>query len=117
MRGTFDSVQNYNALNIVALNGSAFIARCDDPGECPGDGWQLIASAGRAGKPGPTGESGEPGPRGERGLPGQAGPTILNWRIDPERYRAMPLMSDGREGPTLELRPLFEQYHTESSGD
>jgi hypothetical protein len=38
VRGTFDSVQNYNALNIVALNGSAFIARCDDPGECPGDG-------------------------------------------------------------------------------
>jgi hypothetical protein len=117
VRGTFDPVQNYSALNIVAMNGSAFIARCDDPGECPGDGWQLIASAGRAGKPGPKGESGEPGPRGERGLPGQAGLTILSWQVDPERYRAMPLMSDGSEGAALELRPLFEQYHTESSGD
>jgi hypothetical protein len=60
------------------------------------------------------GERGEPGPRG---LPGQAGPTILAWQIDSERYRATPLMSDGQEGPALELRPLFERYHTESSGD
>jgi hypothetical protein len=117
VRGTFDPAQNYNALNIVALNGSAFIAKCDHPGECPGAGWQLIASAGRAGKPGPKGESGEPGPCGERGLPGQAGLTFLSWQIDPEHYRATPLMSDGREGPALELRPLFAQYHTESSGD
>jgi hypothetical protein len=112
--GTYREEDTYSFLNIVALGGSAFVARCDNPGECPGDGWQLIASAGRAGKPGPKGESGEPGPRGERGLP--AGPTILSWQIDPERYRATPLMSDGREGPALELRPLFEQYHTESSG-
>ena len=70
--------------------------------------------AGKAGKPGPKGESGEPGPPGERGLPGQAGLTIRSWQIDPERYRATPLMSDGSEGPTLELRALFEQYHTEA---
>jgi hypothetical protein len=112
--GTYREGETYEYLDIVALGGSSFVARADDPGLCPGDGWQLIASAGRAGKPGPKGESGEPGPPGERGLPGQ---TILSWRIDPERYRATPLMSDGREGPTLELRPLFEQYHTESSGE
>jgi hypothetical protein len=88
VRGTFDPAQSYAALSIVALNGSAFISRCDDPGECPGDGWQLRE-------------------RGERGLPGQAAPTILSWQIDPDRYRATPLMSDGREGPALELRPLF----------
>jgi hypothetical protein len=92
------------------LNGSAFVARADDPGPCPGDGWQLIASAGRAGKPGPKGE------RGERGLPSQAGPKILGWQIDPERFQAKAAMSDGSEGPVLELRPLFEQYHMESSG-
>jgi hypothetical protein len=115
--GTYREGETYSFLNIVALGGSSFVARADDPGPCPGDGWQLIASAGRAGKPGPMGERGEPGPCGERGLPGQAGPTIVGWRIDGERYRATPLMSDGREGPTLELRPLFEQYHTESSGD
>jgi len=97
--------ERYSALNIVALNGSSFIARTDDRGPCPGDGWQLIST---------TGRWGQQGPRGERGLPGR--PSIDNWRIDPERYRATPLMSDGSEGPTLELRPLFEQYHTESSG-
>jgi hypothetical protein len=107
VRGTFDPVQNYSALNVVALNGSAFIAKCDSPGECPGPDWQLIASAGRAGKPGPKGE------RGERGLPGQAGLTIRSWQIDSEGYKATPLMSDGREGPTLELRPLFAQYDAE----
>jgi len=117
VRGTYRDGEAYRQLDIVALNGSSFIARHDDPGPCPGDGWQLIASAGRAGKPGIRGERGEPGPRGERGLPGQAAPTIQGWQIDRERYRATPLMSDGSEGPALELRPLFEQYHSESSGD
>jgi broad specificity phosphatase PhoE len=27
---------------------------------------------------------------------------------------AVPIMSDGREGPALELRPLFDQFHTEA---
>jgi hypothetical protein len=112
--GTYREGETYAYLDIVALNGGSFIARADNPGPCPGDGWQLIASAGRAGKPGPNGERGE---KGERGLPGQAGPKILGWRIDSERYCAMPLLSDGTEGPPLELRPLFEQYHTESSGN
>jgi hypothetical protein len=111
VRGTYCESEAYGQLDIVALNGSAFVARADDPGPCPGDGWQLIASAGRAGKPGPKGE------RGERGLPSQAGPKILGWQIDPERYQAKAVMSDGGEGPVLELRPLFEQYHMESSGD
>jgi hypothetical protein len=97
--------------NIVTLNGSSFIARGDDPGRCPGDGWQLIASAG---KPGPKGKRSEQGPRGERGPAGPAGPTIQRWQVDWERYQATPLMSDGREGPPLELRSLFEQFHTEA---
>jgi hypothetical protein len=62
--GTYREGESYVFLNIVALNGSSFIARRDDPGSCPGDGWQLIASAG---KPGLKGKRGEPGPRGERG--------------------------------------------------
>jgi hypothetical protein len=115
--GTYREGETYKHLDIVALGGSSFVARADNPGPCPGDGWQLIVSAGRAGKPGPKGEDGEPGPQGERGLPGQAGLTILSWQIDRERYRTTPLMSDGSEGPALELRPLFERYHMESSGD
>jgi hypothetical protein len=100
--GTYREGETYNYLDIVAMGGSSFVARADDPGPCPGDGWQLVASAGKAGKPGPKGERGESGPRGERGPPGLA--AILRWQIDPERYRARPLMSDGSEGPALELR-------------
>jgi hypothetical protein len=64
------------------------------------------------------GKRGQQGPRGERGERGpSAAPIINSWQIDRERYRATPLMSDGSEGPALELRPLFEQYHMESSGN
>jgi hypothetical protein len=109
VRGTFDLAQHYDALHIVALNGSSFIARRDDPGECPGDGWQLIASCGRAGKPGPKGDRGE---RGERGLPG---PSVLRGEIDPESYTLKLIMSDGSELPIL-CRDLFIQYHEDANG-
>jgi hypothetical protein len=109
VRGTFDISQSYDALNIVALNGSSFIARWNDPGECPGDGWQLIASCGKAGKPGPKGDRGE---RGERGLPG---PSVLRGEIDRESYTLKLIMSDGRELPIL-CRDLFIQYHEDSNG-
>jgi hypothetical protein len=32
---------------------------------------------------------------------------IQKWRLDRDNYIAVPVMSDGREGPPLELRPLF----------
>jgi hypothetical protein len=109
VRGTYRDDTTYQHLDIVALNGSSFIARCENPGECPGDNWQLVASCGRAGKSGPA------GPRGERGERGPSATSVINsWQIDHEQYRATPLMSDGSEGPALELRPLFEQYHAET---
>lgn len=67
IRGTYDAETEYRALDVVALNGASFAARRDDPGACPGDGWQLIAAQGKAGKPG---ERGAIGPKGERGPPG-----------------------------------------------
>jgi hypothetical protein len=105
VRGTFKAVERYQAFDIVVLNGGSFIARRDDPGDCPGDGWQLIAMPGKRG---------QQGQRGERGPAGAVGPTIESWRIDRERYQATPLMSDGSEGPALELRLLFEQFYTEA---
>ena len=39
---------------------------------------------------------------------------IQKWRLDRDNYIAVPVMSDGREGPPLELRELFEQFHTEA---
>jgi hypothetical protein len=114
IRGTYAADGQYKKLDIVALGGSGFIARTDDPGECPGAGWQLIASAGRPGKPGLKGEPGSPGQPGERGSPGQAAPRILAWKIDRKQFAATPVMSDGSEAPALQLRSLFEQFQIEA---
>jgi hypothetical protein len=35
--------------------------------------------------------------------------------IDRERYRAVPFYSDGKPGPAIELRDLFEQFILETS--
>jgi hypothetical protein len=104
VRGTWQAAEGYELLDVVALNGCSFVARRDNPGECPGQGWKALTL------PGKRGEKGAPG---ERGPAGPAGPTIKNWQINWERYQATPLMSDGSEGPPLELRPLFEQFHME----
>ena len=66
-RATWSPDQAYARLDIVALDGGAFVARRDDPGPCPGDGWQLIAQRGKPGRPGDKGES----IKGDRGPPGQ----------------------------------------------
>ena len=90
------------------MNGSTFVARRDDPGDCPGDGWQLLASRGKAGN------KGLPGPRGEKGDRGEPGASIVSWHIDHERYRVTPFAADGRAWPALDLRELFEQYHNKT---
>ena len=110
VRGTYREGETYKYLDIVALNGGSFIARADDPGQCPGDSWQLIASAGRVGKPGIKGERGEPGLRGERGPPGL---NIESWKLEPERYLLTPILQGGHEGPPLNLRSFFAKYHEE----
>jgi Collagen triple helix repeat (20 copies) len=117
VRGTYAADGQYKKFDIVALGGSGFIARADDPGECPGAGWQLIASAGRPGRPGLKGDRGDPGvagARGERGASGAAAPVILAWKINREQFAAVPVMSDGSEAPALELRALFEQFQIEA---
>ena len=63
---------------------------------------------------GARGERGERGPNGERGPAGPAAPTIVGWQIDRASFTATPIMSDGSEGPPLELRGLFEQYQIET---
>lgn len=62
-RGLFDASAQYRKLDVVSFNGSEWRAKCDDPGELPGEGWML--SAGR-------GKRGEKGDRGERGFAGAA---------------------------------------------
>jgi hypothetical protein len=63
---------------------------------------------------GKRGVAGERGERGQQGNPGSSGATICGWKIDRARYLATPLMSDGCQGPPLELRELFQQFLTEA---
>jgi hypothetical protein len=111
VRGTFDQSASYRRLDVVALNGGSFVALKDAPGPCPGPGWQLIASQGKRGVAGEKGERGPPGPKGDAGA---SSATIREWKIDRARYVATPVMSDGSEGPPLELRALFEQFFLEA---
>src|SRR5262249_3563738 len=69
VRGTFNAEAKYQELDIVACGGGSFIARRDDPGPCPGDGWQSLTM------PGKKGDKGPPGPRGEKGAKGEQGPS------------------------------------------
>jgi hypothetical protein len=118
VKGTYRDDQDYHHLNIVALNGSGFIAKCDAPGPCPGDGWQLIASCGKPGKPGQKGdrgEAGEKGGNGERGLPGRDAPVLKGFRVDRKNYTLVPIMSNGELEP-IKLRDYFEQYNEDSNG-
>jgi hypothetical protein len=106
-RGAYDDHADYRCLDVIMVNGSSFVALKDAPGPCPGDDWQLLASRGSRGDRGLKGEQGLIGPRGERGA---AAPTIRDWKLDRERYVASPVMSDGSEGPPLELLGLFQQF-------
>jgi hypothetical protein len=110
VRGTFDTREQYQQLAIVVSDGAAWIARCDDPGICPGDGWQLMSKQGKTGRPGGPGERGPRGERGEKGDPGVV-PQLVSSKID-ENYNLIILRSDD----SLEIIPLreaFERYHWE----
>jgi hypothetical protein len=121
IRGTYSSEGIYAALDIVALNGGSFIAKRDDPGPCPGEGWQLLARQGKPGNEGPQGgvgmagrdgQDGRDGKDGARGPKGDPGVRIVSWTIDSREYRVIGKLSDGDE-TVLDLRELFEQFQTE----
>lgn len=65
-RGTWAADAAYTDMDVVVLGGSAFVAMKDDPGVCPGAGWQLLAGRGSKG---PAGERGATGPKGDPGAP------------------------------------------------
>ena len=76
LRSTWSADETYAHLDVVTLDGGAFVARRDDPGPCPGEGWMLLVMRGKAGKPG------IPGPRGDRGARGEPGPAVAGIEID-----------------------------------
>jgi hypothetical protein len=96
IRGTHDPKAEYCANDLVAKDGASFVARRNNPGPCPGAGWQLLARQGARGV------------AGERGAPGRDAPRITGWVVDRNAYTVAPRFSDGSLGPLLELRELFE---------
>jgi hypothetical protein len=99
VRGTWDANAHYEALNVVVLNGGAFVAKRNEPGACPGDGWQLMASQGKQGKPG------DKGPVGPAGPPGKDAPVIVRMEADNDGLIRL-VTSDGSE-VTCDLYPVL----------
>jgi len=93
-RGTHDSLTAYSALDVVMRGGSSWVAVKDFPGELPGPGWRLLASAGARGQRGP------PGRQGERG---DAAPVWRGVSFDPRKRSFVTKLSDGTEGPRIPL--------------
>src|SRR5262249_49784137 len=87
VKGTYSVYGQYRKLDIVAMDGAAFISKRDNPGVCPGDDWQMISRQGRQGRKGET-VIGPPGGKGDKGEPGM---TVVSWQLDRERYSISPL--------------------------
>src|SRR5262245_13957445 len=115
--GTYNCHHQYKHHDIVMVNGSSFASLKDAPGPCPGGDWRLLSSRGSRGGKGEMGERGPRGEKGDKGQPGADALTIVSWMLDRARYRAIPMMSNGKPGPELELRGLFERFVLETSSN
>jgi hypothetical protein len=98
-RGLFDPAASYRGLDRVAFDGSEWVARRDDPGPLPGEGWMLSAKIGR---------KGDPGPRGPRGEPGAG---ITDAAL--EGYAISLTLTDGKR-KDISLLPLFDRFREEA---
>jgi hypothetical protein len=56
-RGVYDANRTYEHLDVVVRDGGSFLALIDRPGECPGDGWAMIAGRGKKGEKADKGEA------------------------------------------------------------
>jgi hypothetical protein len=104
IRGTYAPAEKYQALDIVTLDHSWFIAKVDNPGAIPGPDWQS----------GPVGKRGEKGVQGDKGPKGETGKSAPHWigvKFDGLTLKAV--MSDGTIGPSIPLAPLFDQHDAE----
>lgn len=102
-RGVFGTKASYNHMDVVVCESSSFVALKDNPGPCPGTGWQMIACGGR------RGDRGERGPTGPAAAPLKWIGSSLNFRNGGVALELR--MSDG--GKT-EL-PLFANITVDAS--
>lgn len=101
VRGTWSDGEAYRLLDVVAFNGASFIARRDDPGPCPGDGWQMVAAQGK------RGNQGEPGRAGMRGEAGPPAASVAALDVDDEGLLTL-TNGDGTR-VHLDLYPLLSK--------
>lgn len=101
VRGTWTDAASYAEMDVVMRKGASYVARQDDPGVCPGEGWQLIAGEGKRGD---RGERGEKGPKGDPGLPA---PGVVGATID---HQGIQTLVNG-DGTTVEcdLYPILSR--------
>jgi hypothetical protein len=109
IRGTYDpncgkpGYLRYEQLDVVTLNSTWFVALKDNPGSCPGADW-------KSGPVGKRGEKGERGQRGERGLSGIDGREVVDWKVDDKAFEVIPIMNDGKKGPSINMEDLFRAF-------
>jgi hypothetical protein len=101
LRGTYDAAAEYRQHDVVMINRNSFAAKYDNPGECPGEGWQLFGPSGQRGKEGP------PGSPGAKGADGRS-VSIVKWEADPDE---MVLRIADSAGNTfaVDLQPIAER--------
>jgi hypothetical protein len=87
-RGQYDASETYGKHDRVASNGSEWIAKYDNPGPLPGEGWML-------------------GAQGKKGKPG-----VGIQRATTKGYALVLETTDGK-ALTLDLRGMFERYDEE----
>jgi hypothetical protein len=109
IRGLYHSAKTYRELDVVVSNGSSFVAKCDNPGPCPGDGWEVNALVGKRGEEGPRGEA---APKVDVVAIGKAA-RIASWTMGGD-YMAVPKNEGGHIGAPLDLRPYFQKYFDET---
>jgi hypothetical protein len=90
-KGLFDPAAEYLARDVVALNGSAFMAKIDNPGECPGEGWMLLAQRGK------RGDKGDRGERGTAGMNGKDGAQPVGLAISADTMEFRMILDNGEE--------------------
>jgi len=134
IKGTYSSSTIYNSHDVVAFNGGSWVAKRDNPGPIPGDGWQLLASQGSRGvkgERGPTGLAATPLKwigaglnfrngvtletrlsDGTMGAPVQLFKTIS---VDPEDF-TLKFVGCDDSVLRISLLPLFEAYHRQTTG-
>jgi integrin beta 3 len=91
-QGRYEETATYLKGDAVAADGSLWLAKYDEPGPLPGDGWMLAVKAGGKGRP------------GDRGLQGPPGAGVIEARFE---GMTLVLGTDDGRAVRVDMRPAF----------